>query len=438
MGHTEDMHLHDPGDKELNDRDLRHTLNHLYEPEALRHSSLLQAFGLEHATDVVTSLRRLLLDAIEKMRPDDEVPLQSPVWRTYHIMVQRFVEQASQQEVANDLGLSVRQLRRHESTGLKELAGVLSTHYHAYPEHGQTESMQAAARFDVPATPRPNSARTPPPLAATSHEEELAWSQRSYPREFIRITDLIEPILETIMPLARMMDVQVSATLLPAMPRLAVQSITVRQALLSLLALAIRHVPGGRVSVTSTQETRAAIVEIAAFGREGASVPPVNDEESLEFIQTLFASSGGRFELLPSAASSHSLQARITLPCEKLMTVMVIDDNPDALQLLERYVTDTGYRVVSVREAQKSIATAEEVAPDVILIDVMMPGIDGWELMGRLRQHPKIGGTPLIICTILPQAQLALDLGASAFLRKPINRKEFLTLLDNQLNLLRR
>jgi CheY-like chemotaxis protein len=235
-----------------------------------------------------------------------------------------------------------------------------------------------------------------------------------------------------------MMDVQVSATLLPAMPRLAVQSITVRQALLSLLALAIRHVPGGRVSVTSTQETRAAIVEIAAFGREGASVPPVNDEESLEFIQTLFASSGGRFELLPSAASSHSLQARITLPCEKLMTVMVIDDNPDALQLLERYVTDTGYRVVSVREAQKSIATAEEVAPDVILIDVMMPGIDGWELMGRLRQHPKIGGTPLIICTILPQAQLALDLGASAFLRKPINRKEFLTLLDNQLNLLRR
>src|SRR4051812_29466659 len=101
MGHTEDMYLHDPGDRELGDgdlRDLRHALNHLYEPEALRHSSLIQAFGIEHANDVVSSLRRLLLDAIEKLRPDDEVPPQSPVWRTYHIMVQRFVEQASQQE----------------------------------------------------------------------------------------------------------------------------------------------------------------------------------------------------------------------------------------------------------------------------------------------------------------------------------------------------
>src|SRR5215216_1394503 len=104
----------DPSDIEFRDaylHSLRHTLNHLYEPEALRHSALIQIFGLEQVNDIVSTLRRLLLDAIENMRPGEEVPLESPVWRTYYVMMHRFVEQTSQQEVANDLGLSVRQLR---------------------------------------------------------------------------------------------------------------------------------------------------------------------------------------------------------------------------------------------------------------------------------------------------------------------------------------
>jgi CheY-like chemotaxis protein len=63
----------------------------------------------------------------------------------------------------------------------------------------------------------------------------------------------------------------------------------------------------------------------------------------------------------------------------------------------------------------------------------MLPGIDGWELLGRLREHPQIGTAPIIVCTILPQEEFALTLGAAEFLRKPVSREALLSALDQAL-----
>ena len=62
----------------------------------------------------------------------------------------------------------------------------------------------------------------------------------------------------------------------------------------------------------------------------------------------------------------------------------------------------------------------------------MMPQVDGWRVLGRLRQHPLTGHIPVVVCTILSQEALALSLGASAFIRKPITRRAFLAALDDQ------
>jgi CheY-like chemotaxis protein len=72
---------------------------------------------------------------------------------------------------------------------------------------------------------------------------------------------------------------------------------------------------------------------------------------------------------------------------------------------------------------------AQELRPQAILLDVMLPGMDGWETLARLRRHPATERLPVIICTILPEEQLALALGASAFLRKPLAREELLQAL---------
>jgi len=110
--------------------------------------------------------------------------------------------------------------------------------------------------------------------------------------------------------------------------------------------------------------------------------------------------------------------------------VLVIDDNADFIQLIERYLTGTTYRVAGERNPALALAAAEKHTPAVILLDVMMPHIDGWEVLGRLRTHPATASIPIMVCTILPQEELALSLGASAYLRKPISQERLLTVLE--------
>jgi len=64
------------------------------------------------------------------------------------------------------------------------------------------------------------------------------------------------------------------------------------------------------------------------------------------------------------------------------------------------------------------------------VLDVMMPGIDGWEVLTRLRAHPTMANTALIVCTVLPQEELALAMGADGFLQKPVTREAFLAMLE--------
>ena len=112
--------------------------------------------------------------------------------------------------------------------------------------------------------------------------------------------------------------------------------------------------------------------------------------------------------------------------------VLVIDDNADALQLLQRYASGTRYQVFGARDPEQAIRLAEQLLPQIIVLDVMMPKLDGWEVLGRLQHHPVTGHIPIVVCTILAQEELALSLGASAFLRKPVSRQAFLDALDRQ------
>jgi Amt family ammonium transporter len=77
---------------------------------------------------------------------------------------------------------------------------------------------------------------------------------------------------------------------------------------------------------------------------------------------------------------------------------------------------------------------AEACQPRAILLDIMMPGLDGWELLERLREHPRTGGVPVIVCSIVPQESLARLLGAADYIRKPVTRRALLAALDRHVN----
>jgi CheY-like chemotaxis protein len=140
---------------------------------------------------------------------------------------------------------------------------------------------------------------------------------------------------------------------------------------------------------------------------------------------------GGTLEISPVQGREQVPAVTLVLSVAQQITVLMIDDNADTLQLFERRLSESRYRFIGARDPEQALDLAEEMAPQIILLDVMLPDVDGWELLGRLREHPATRDAPILICTILPQEQLALTLGAAAFIRKPVSREALLSALDH-------
>ena len=404
-------------------RQLHRALRYLYDPVELGKSPLIDLLGVGEREDPPSALRRLLSESIEALKPEASVPPQASAWRTYQILSQRYSEQFTQREVASTLALSTRQLARLEAQALRTLADHLWNH-HAVTARAQGTSLASA------------------PLAvqgicgASIAEQELQWLRASYPSEPADAAGMVQAVLKVGLPLAQALGVRVECQVPEGLPLLAVQLTTMRQALLNILTAAIRCArSGGRVAIDADATPPQIWIDIRPTLKQRAPLdPPATDySDGLEIARQLIALSGGTLEVQPGRSIQEPFYARILLPVAQQLTVLVIDDNVDTLQLLERYLVGSRYRFVGTPEPQQALALAEETSPQVIVLDVMLPGIDGWEVLGRLREHPRTRRIPVVICTILPQDDLAQILGAAALVRKPVTQLAFLAALDQVL-----
>ncbi|MBX9726247.1 MAG: response regulator, partial [Rickettsiales bacterium] len=104
--------------------------------------------------------------------------------------------------------------------------------------------------------------------------------------------------------------------------------------------------------------------------------------------------------------------------------VLVVDDVPANVKLLEAKLTNEYYDVITAKDGFEAIEQTKAKKPDLILLDVMMPGIDGFETCRRLKQDPDVSHIPVVMVTALsePSDRVAgLEAGADDFITKPIN-----------------
>lgn len=107
--------------------------------------------------------------------------------------------------------------------------------------------------------------------------------------------------------------------------------------------------------------------------------------------------------------------------------ILVVDDEPDLLGLLVDQVSSLGYDVVAARDGTEGLRLAVDRQPDVILTDVIMPYMDGPEMLERLRSRPETRGIPVIALTALTDRRTRTRLGAAGvqgFLTKPYTIRE--------------
>jgi CheY-like chemotaxis protein len=112
------------------------------------------------------------------------------------------------------------------------------------------------------------------------------------------------------------------------------------------------------------------------------------------------------------------------------LRVLVIDDDPNVCDLMKRHLVKEGFHVELAESGEHGIELAKTNLPDVITLDVMMPGMDGWTVLNELKSNPTTSEIPVIMVTIVDDKNLGFSLGAVDYLTKPVDWNRLKSVLE--------
>jgi len=116
-----------------------------------------------------------------------------------------------------------------------------------------------------------------------------------------------------------------------------------------------------------------------------------------------------------------------------MSTILLVEDNLSLLNLMKSYLDDTGHTIISTTDAKKALVQAVEHKPDIIITDIVMPGMSGFELCRSLKKNPITGSIPIVMCSSKNQEidrLWGMKQGAAAYLTKPFSREQFIRTIN--------
>ncbi|MHB9092526.1 MAG: response regulator, partial [Chloroflexota bacterium] len=192
------------------------------------------------------------------------------------------------------------------------------------------------------------------------------------------------------------------------------------------LLIAALDIGARALTFTGSESSRFVELQLLVEGIEGGGVGAretlvrqLQEDRSLKVSRRLLELQGG--EATVEDGRTGGAVVRVSLPFVRLRRVLLVDDNPDTLRLFGRYLEGQGYRVLVAQDGSEGIRLALQEQPDAVVLDVMMPAQDGWEVLQVLSNRVETADIPVIICSVIAQRDLALSLGAVDLLAKPVN-----------------
>jgi signal transduction histidine kinase/DNA-binding response OmpR family regulator len=110
-------------------------------------------------------------------------------------------------------------------------------------------------------------------------------------------------------------------------------------------------------------------------------------------------------------------------------SVLIVDDDPTVHDVLRATIAKEGYRLLHAYDGAQALELAKSERPDVITLDVMMPKLDGWSVLGKLKSDPALAPIPVIMLTIVDERTMGYSLGAAEYMTKPVDRNRLIELL---------
>ncbi|APB35185.1 Signal transduction histidine kinase [Gloeomargarita lithophora Alchichica-D10] len=282
--------------------------------------------------------------------------------------------------------------------------------------------------------------------------------------ETFAISDLVREVVTTAMPLLHKNQNQLRLDLAADLGFLHTDMTKLRQVLLNLLSNAAKFSERGTVTLTGRRQIQTGADWLVLQVRDtGIGMTPEQMDKLFQAFTQADSSTtrkyggtglglaisrrfchlmGGEItvESAPGAGTTFTVQLPILNPGAPLgeilptgtgnRRVLVVDDDPQVGDLLQRFLTKEGFEVVVTTEGARVVSLAREIRPQAITLDVMMPDVSGWSVLAELKADPELCSIPVIILSMVDDQKVGFALGATDYLTKPIDRERLVGILQ--------
>src|SRR6266508_3092456 len=278
--------------------------------------------------------------------------------------------------------------------------------------------------------------------------------------EEVHLSEMATSVMSTAKGLVKEKPIQLIQRIPANMPSVRGDTMRVRQVLLNLISNASKFTDEGSITVealtqkgpTGKMEALINVVDTGpgisledqeklfkAFSQVDGSATRKTGGSGLglSICANLVQLHGGRIGVTSEVGKGSTFWFTIPLfnqPLEKIPAdkkiILAIDDDPQVISLYERYLNAQGYYVVPLTDPSKAKDRILEIKPFAITLDIMMPNKDGWSVLSDLKSDPATRDYPVVICSIIEQADKGFSLGAADYLVKPILEEELVHALD--------
>lgn len=397
------MSMFDAISREEFNQQIRDCLVHLYDFAFLQNHPLVQIWfpdisGIQR----VQLLRETVIASIENLRPPSDISFHDKEARLYNILILRYVERQPAQDVIQQLALSDRQFYRDHPRAIDVLCDMLWEKL-----TGITVQPPASESLDV------------------SVESEIRRISQDTQSRSIDLETLLLGAIESVHGLARENELQIVFHKSSEMPMTVFANRTIlRQIILILLTqLTVHSAQTSLISITiASHDFEYDINFTLALHENLPQLESVLEEH--EAFQQMFKTLGARL----SFTSDSEFQITLHIP-QGRYNILLVDDNPDILDLFRRYLTSEPYHIHATQSGDEAIAYARQQQPNIIILDIMLPQQDGFEILQNLKNHYSTQDIPVLICSVLEISSLSQSLGANSYLKKPPGQNELLNAL---------
>jgi GAF domain-containing protein/CheY-like chemotaxis protein len=363
---------------------------------------------------------------------------------------------------------------RHKSEFLANMSHELRTPLNAiigYSEMLQEEARDQQAEGFVPDLQRIHAAgkHLLELINAVLDLSKIEAGKMELYLETFEVAPLLRDVAAVLEPLAQKNQNRLEVRCAPDVGDMRADLTKLRQALFNLVSNACKFTERGVVSLAVTREAvdEGGDAIVFAVSDSGIGMTPEQTARLFEEFAQVDASTTRRFggtglglalsrrlcrmmggDITVTSESGRGSTFTIRLPAEVkepkqvapaptarettpsgASTVLVIDDDAAVRDLMARFLGKEGFRVVAAAGGEEGLQVARELTPDVITLDVLMPGMDGWSVLAALKADAGLADIPVVMLTMLDDRNLGYALGAADYLTKPIDRERLVAVL---------